>query len=161
VIVFTNTGPILALAGIGRLDLLAKLFGTVHAAAAVIDECRAGGPIAVPELSSIGWLTVVASSGPSVDHPRLAELDRGERDTIAAAHEARADYVIIDERLGRLAAERMGLAVVGSLGILAKAKAKGLIPSFRDATAGMLLAGIRFHPDLIEKVAASVGEGKS
>lgn len=95
-IVFTTTGPLIALARIEGIDLLPKLFGTVRAAAAVIEECRVGGPV--------------------------------------------------------------GLSLVGSLGMLAKAKVAGLLPSFREAAVGMLRAGIRFHPDLFEKVASRVSE---
>jgi predicted nucleic acid-binding protein len=158
VIVFTNTGPLIALASIERIDLLPKLFGTVRAAASVIEECRVGGPIVVPELVTCEWLTIVAWSESAGGHPCLAGLDRGEQDTLAAAHAARADLVVIDERLGRQAADRLGLSLVGSLGVLAKAKVEGLLPSFREAAAGMLRAGIRFHPDLVEKVASRVGE---
>lgn len=157
-IVFTNTSPLIALASIQRLDLLPRLFGTVRVTASVVEECRVGGTIMVPDLSAYAWLSIVSVAEELVEHPSLVDLDRGERDTIAAAHAANADRVIIDERLGRQAAEELGLSVVGSLGILAKAKTEGLVPSFRDAARGMLEAGIRFHPALIEKLAAHVGE---
>lgn len=157
-IVFTNTGPIIALSSIGRIDLLPALFGRVCAAASVIEECRVGGAIEVADLRILDWLTVVDRTDSGEPDSPLNALDRGERDTIAAALEARAELVIIDERLGRLAAERMGLRVIGSLGILAKAKSMGLVASFRGATSEMIRAGIRFHPRLIDKVAARVGE---
>ena len=42
-IVFCNTTPIIALASIDQLDLLPRLFGKIHVADAVINECTAGG----------------------------------------------------------------------------------------------------------------------
>jgi len=53
VIVFSNTTPFIALASIGRLDLLPQLFGKVHVAQSVIDECAEGGRILVPDLRSL------------------------------------------------------------------------------------------------------------
>lgn len=46
-IVYSNTTPFIALASIGRLELLPKIFGKVHVAEAVIEECAEGGRILV------------------------------------------------------------------------------------------------------------------
>jgi len=161
VTVFTNTGPLIALASIDSVELLQKVFGEVRVTSSVIDECDAGGSIVVPNLRSYEWLTIVEPPQVKDVHPSLLELDRGERDTIEAARAAEADLVIIDERLGRQVAERLGLTIVGSLGVLAKAKAAGFLPSFRDAAARMVRAGIRFHPDLIDRIATRVGEASA
>ena len=156
-IVVTNTGPLIALASIDRLDLLPTLFGSLTVAATVVEECAAGGPIAVPDLRGLEWLTVIEAA-PSNDWPTMRDLDRGERDTIAVALTHRAGLVIIDERIGRQAAAQLGLQITGTLGILAKAKTTGLIASFTTATDAMRKAGVRFHPALVGKIATVVGE---
>ncbi len=46
------------------------------------------------------------------------------------ASKCQADWVIIDEKIGRNMAEYLGLHVTGTLGVLLKAKQQGLIPSF-------------------------------
>lgn len=74
-IVVTNTGPLIALASIDRLDLLPTLFGSLTVAATVVEECAAGGPIAVPDLRGLEWLTVIEAA-PSNDWPTLRDLDR-------------------------------------------------------------------------------------
>lgn len=66
--------------------------------------------------------------------------------------------MIIDERIGRQAAAQLGLQITGTLGILAKAKTTGLLASFTTATDAMRKAGVRFHPALVGKIAAVVGE---
>lgn len=159
-IVFSNTTPLIALASVDALHLLPGLFGRIHVAASVAAECRAGGPINVPELSNLNWIEIVpmpAVATPGLRSP-LWELDAGERDTIELACMKKADLVIIDEKLGRNHAEFLGLKVTGTLGVLLKAKQQGLIPSFRAAGEGMRARGIHYSPALIARLAASVGE---
>jgi len=55
------------------------------------------------------------------------DLDRGEAETIALALEMGANLVLMDEREGRHMAQRLGLEVIGVVGILLAAKAEGLI----------------------------------
>ena len=156
-IVFSNTTPIIALASIGRLDLMPRLFGQVHVVNDVIDECAVGGAIPVPRLRTLEWVIEVVST-PVANPLMLLELDRGEKHTLDMALKAKADRVVIDEKLGRALAEYLGLSVTGTLGILLKAKQTGWISSFREAVTGMQARGIRYHPALIEKLAASIGE---
>lgn len=90
--------------------------------------------------------------------PALFELDRGERDTLLLAAQQVGSVVLMDEKLGRNLAEYMGLAVTGTLGILAKAKALGLIPSFSKAAFAMREQGIFFSEALVRKIAIRLGE---
>jgi predicted nucleic acid-binding protein len=156
-IVFSNTTPIIALSSIQRLDLLPRLFDRVHLVSEVIDECEAGGPIAVPALRETPWVQLVTST--PVSHPSiLLELDKGEKHTLDMAIKLNADWVIIDEKIGRNMAEYLGLRVTGTLGVLLKAKQQGLISSFRACVQDMQTQGIRYHPALIEELAQGIGE---
>jgi len=76
VIVVTNTGPLIALASVDRLDLLPTLFGSLTVAATVVEECAAGGPIAVPDLRGLEWLTIIEAA-PSNDWPTPGRLPCG------------------------------------------------------------------------------------
>jgi predicted nucleic acid-binding protein len=158
VIVFSNTTPLVALASVDALHLLPALFQRVHVAESVAAECRAGGPVIVPELSSFPWLELVPVPAPGVARSPLWELDAGERDTIELACARKADLVIIDEKLGRNHAEFLGLRITGTLGVLLKAKQSGLIPSFKATVEGMRARGIRYSPALVARLAASMGE---
>jgi len=51
----------------------------------------------------------------------LAKLDAGERDAITLATELQADRIIVDGREGRREAERRGIRVIGTLGVLREA----------------------------------------
>lgn len=156
-IVFSNTTPLISLASVDALSLLSALFGSIHVAEAVVTECRAGGPVVVPDLGALAWIRVVPPEPRSV-RPELWELDAGERQTIELALHHKADWVILDEKIGRNAAEFLGLHVTGTLGVLLKAKQQGLIPSFRGTAEAMRRQGIYYNQALIARLAARVGE---
>jgi predicted nucleic acid-binding protein len=125
-LVVVNTTPIIALSLIGELDLLQSLYEQVVMPSAVEAEVLAGGRdrIGISELQEASWLHTV-----SLQDPRradlLADLDRGEAEVLALAQELNADLVIIDERLARLHAKRLGLTITGTMGVLLKAKQLG------------------------------------
>lgn len=59
--------------------------------------------------------------------------------------------MVIDERLGRHHAQRLGLAVTGTLGVLLRAKADGLIPAVRPLVETLREEGIYLGARLIEE----------
>ena len=99
-VVFCNTTPFIALASINRLDLMPRCFGDVHVVTEVIDECTVGGRVKVPNLRMLDWVIPVVSQ-PVVHTTLLLELDKGEKHTIDMAKRNQADWVIIDEKIGR------------------------------------------------------------
>ncbi len=154
--IFSNTTPLFAFAALGKFDLLHHVHGELHVVAEVVRECEAGGPIQVPALNSLPWVRIVSS--PATPDPRFFMLDAGERDTISAALNARADWVLIDERLGRNLAEYHGLRVIGTLGTLLKARKLRLIPAFLPAVRELQEAGFWYHKPLVQRLATSLGE---
>jgi predicted nucleic acid-binding protein len=111
----------------------------------------------VPNLLTLPWVKVVGVQS-QLNLPALFELDRGERDTLLLAASQLRPLVLMDEKMGRNMAEYMGFQVTGTLGVLAKARAQGLIPSFVAAANGMRAQGIYFNAALIARIAARVGE---
>jgi predicted nucleic acid-binding protein len=69
------------------------------------------------------WLDV---QDPTHTDPSLT-LGRGEMAVISLALELKADCVLIDERKGYKAAQRRGLSVITTLGILEEAAHRGLV----------------------------------
>lgn len=155
-IVFSNTTPIIALSSVDRLDLFPALFQEIYVVDTVITECMAGGKISVPDLTGLPWVRIVSASGHQ--HNLLMNLDKGERDTLIKALRMKADYVIIDEKMGRNIAEYLGFSVTGTLGILLKAKQNGKITSFSNYVKIMRNLGIRYNINLVKRLAQQVGE---
>jgi uncharacterized protein len=58
-------------------------------------------------------------------------LDDGELEAMALAIELRAEVLLIDEALGRQAAGSLGIPIIGTLGILGRAKQAGRIENAR------------------------------
>jgi predicted nucleic acid-binding protein len=156
-IVFSNTTPIIALSSIQCLHLLPELFGEIHLVNEVLDECAVGGSIFVPPLLEMSWIKQVRST--PIHHASvLLELDKGEKHTLDMACKYQADWVVIDEKIGRNMAEYMGLRVTGTLGVLLKAKQQGLITSFLGSVKDMQAQGIYYQSTLINKLASTVDE---
>lgn len=149
--VFSNTTPLLAFSALGKFDLLGHLFGIINVVQSVSDECAYGGKILVPDLKCIPWMNIVED--PVELDPRFYTLDAGESNTISMAIQTGADIIIIDERQGRNLAEFYGAKVVGTLGVLLKAKKDGLIESFSDEVELLKRAGFWYDEKLVERLA--------
>jgi predicted nucleic acid-binding protein len=158
--VVLNTTPIIALALIGRLDLLQYLYSEVLIPPTVQAEVLVGGPGSpgVAELQRANWIRVV-----SLQDPRradlLSDLERGEAEVIALAQELNAGLVIIDERLARRHAKRLGLTLTGTLGVLLKAKELGFVPAVGPLINRLRQGGIRLDDVLVAEMLGLAGEG--
>lgn len=148
--IIINATPIIALALLDQLALLQPLYGTVLIPPAVQAEVLAGGArlIGVTELQHASWIKLTALQGPR-RADLLSDLDRGEAEVIALAQELNANLVIIDERLARRHAKRLGLTLTGTLGVLLKAKQNKLIPAIEPLIQTLLRNGIRLGDDVI------------
>lgn len=119
-VVVADTGPIHYLVLIDTVSVLPKLFGNVMIPMTVRNEMLAPNTPAVLRqwiLNAPKWLNVVPDPAPEPDL-NLARLDVGERNAIQLALLVKASLVLMDDRTGVLAAERRGLLVTGTLGIL-------------------------------------------
>jgi hypothetical protein len=163
VIVVSDAGPLIHLGAIGRLELIHRLWPDVLVPEAVFREVTvagAGMPGAA-EVMAASWLTVASPSNVDVVDALLASgLHRGEAEAIALAVELRADRLLIDERQGRLTAEGMRVPVIGSIGILVAAKARGEVERLAPLLADLRASGLWMSDALVARVLASVGENE-
>ena len=95
------------------------------------------------------WVTV---QSPKTMNLAL-NVDAGELEAICLAQEIHADAVLMDDRAGRNAALQCGLAVVGTIGLLEQAAARGLI-ELQPALARLRQTNVRLDPELINAALA-------
>ena len=158
-LVVVNSTPIIALSLMGELDLLCSLYDQVVVPSAVEAEVLAGGRdgIGSSELLEASWLRV-ASLQDARCADLLADLDRGEAEVLALAQELNADLVIIDERLARLHAKRLGLTLTGTLGVLLRAKHLGHVKAVAPLINRLRQGGIHLSDLVVTEVLALADE---
>ncbi len=149
--IVTNTGPLIALSLVERLDILHALYEPVLVPAPVHAEMLHGGKTAqgVQAYSRAVWLNVQSLIA-EVEPLLQATLDAGEASVIQLARERAIPLVLIDERKGRKIARAVyDLRVIGTAGILLQAKRQGLISQVAPLLFNMREAGYRMHDAII------------
>ncbi|NMF86715.1 DUF3368 domain-containing protein [Nodosilinea sp. P-1105] len=162
-IVVSDTSPLSGLAIAGYLSLLEQIYDEVIIPVAVANELRRGGQDdpRITEVLALDWVEVQQPKNLALVETLQADqnLDRGESEAIALALELKADELLIDERLGRREASRLGLSITGLLGILLVAKRRGLVGAIRPIMDDLINeAGFRVSSQLYADVLAMAGE---
>ncbi len=153
-IVVSNSSPLIALARIRQLDLLATFYKHTLIPAEVHQEVTVAGRglPGAEEVRNAKWIAVASPKSPA--DPSLAQvcqsLGAGERGAILLAKSFQADLILLDEWKARRVARDAGLAVLGCLGILEAGARKGLIPDLRQTYMDLLRNGIRFDIKLLQ-----------
>jgi hypothetical protein len=158
--IVVNTSPWIFLSVCGQISLLEKLYNEVYIPASVRDEIMSGGRqgIGVRELELSPWIKIEKASDPE-KIKLLYELEQGEAEVIILAKEKGIDQVLIDEKVARMQAKVLGLKVIGTLGLLLKAKRKGLLLSIKPFIDKILKSGIWIKEDIVEGILKEAGEG--
>ncbi len=124
-IVVSNTSPVIAFGKLNRFSILEAVFGRIIIPSYVfleLNNLKYKDEINLKE-------SVFKTEEISFVDPLLEkELDRGEAEAITLALKKNADWLIIDERKGRNIAKNVyGINIIGTAGILLKAKESGII----------------------------------
>jgi uncharacterized protein len=131
-VVVSDTSPIRALAHIDRLALLQDLFGEVLVPPAVVAELESPKSNLPPlHVRHLPFVRIQSPTDRVVVNELLTTLHAGESEAIALALEVHAEAVLIDEAEARNVAMERGLDTIGVLGILLRAKRKGLLGSIK------------------------------
>jgi uncharacterized protein len=151
-IVVCNTTPLIALSLVDQLHLLQALYQSVLIPPAVHREVSRGGSrgVGVGALKASTWIRVVELRDPARAE-LLSDLDRGEAEVLALALKLDAEIVIIDEKLARRHAKRLGVPLTGTLGVLLRAKRQRLIGEIRPFVEQLRRGGIRLSDAVVEE----------
>ena len=164
-IVVSDTTPLISLIKINKLSILEKLFGKVFIPIKVFEELTTNYSFKdEAELikNSIFIEVISVKNIDSVEIFRRATgLDRGESEAIVLTDEMNADLLLMDERHGRHIAKKMGLAVVGTLGVLYSAyeeeilTKEDVINCLDELKKSNIRISDSLHNDLMDKIKCS------
>jgi predicted nucleic acid-binding protein len=151
----SNSSPLIALARIQRLDLVPVILQSVLVPPAVAREIAPSIPV-LPR-----WLEVRAPTRSASGLTSRGRLGDGEWEAIALAVELGISAIVIDDRPARRLAEKAGLNVIGTLGLLLEAKRAGHIRTIRAELDKLLETSFFVSPHLYDQLLIMAGEHRS
>lgn len=116
-IIVSDTGPLIILSKINRLDLLHSFFTKVLITPVVFNEITAKNDQAKNTLLKTDFIQITDLSKKKEYLKLQKVLDDGEASGIALAKE-RSIPLLIDEKKGRKIAKQIGIEIIGFLGVL-------------------------------------------
>lgn len=158
--VVADSGPLIAFARLGLLRLLPRHFDEVQVPGEVFAECtvhpQRPGAKAIIAARDSGLFECVEVSGAeqlAADHL----LDRGEASALVLARDHTCP-ALVDERKGRRVAQRLGIPVVGTVGVLLAARKAGDIGALAPLFDALSAFGYRIPADLTQEALRRAGE---
>jgi predicted nucleic acid-binding protein len=160
-IVVSDTSALSNLALVDQIWLLEAIYQTVIIPDVVAHELAAASNPTISAILQLDWIQTQSLTNPQLANQLQQDrgLDAGEANAIALALDLQADDLLIDERLGRQEAIRLGLSIIGILGILLVAKQRSLIPQVQPVMDALInQAGFRVSPQLYQRILALAQE---
>lgn len=154
--VIVNTTPLIALADIGQLDLLRKLYTEIMIPDAVDYEILSEPARTL--VSAAGWIKVKNIAGMEKRSLFRSRLHSGEIEVILLAQETAADLLIMDDNAAKKTAKFLGFTVTGTMGVLLRAKREGLITAVKPLLEGLIEDGLFVSPAVQNYVLEQAGE---
>jgi predicted nucleic acid-binding protein len=125
-VVVSDTTPLNYLIQLGQIEVLQRRFRRIIIPNAVLGEMlHPKAPMAVRDWAKSlpGWTEVRSP----IRRISLTGLGIGERDALSLALELKADLTLMDDLAARYEATNLGLAVAGTIGLIAEAHRLGWI----------------------------------
>lgn len=160
--IVSNTGPIIALAKIGKLALLKELAPELLIPPTVYRElfAKIGRESQAIEQAIADFIRVieVKEIDPEIEIA-IARLDEGEKQAIALASTFTEEIVLLlDDRAGRRVAQQLGFPTTGSIGVLLRLQEKGAIENVGALLLEMRERGYWLSDKVIEVAKRLAGE---
>jgi predicted nucleic acid-binding protein len=155
-VVVCDSDPLIALGRLDKLGLLFELFQDLQVPRAVLAECVLRPELAnakrIQSAVSIGLLLLCEAQPVRVDG-----LGAGESAAIGRAMEIGA-ALLADDLAARHYAQGLGLTLIGTLGVLVRAKRKGLVPAVRPLVEQLRAGGQRLSHSAVAEALTAAGE---
>jgi predicted nucleic acid-binding protein len=148
-IIISDTSCLVVLDKINQLNLLQALYDTVIVTPTIVAEFGK----TLPE-----WFNVLASSNHSLQSLLEETIDPGEASAIALAAETKDSVLILDDLRARKVAISLGITITGTLGVIAAAKKRGIIPAARPLFEQIRATDFRISDNFLAAILAELGE---
>ena len=79
------------------------------------------------------------------------QIGAGESEAIALALELGNVFVLLDDKKARQIAKQLGLEIIGTIGLILRAKRKGLIEKVKPVLNELIMAGFRIKVNLYQE----------
>jgi predicted nucleic acid-binding protein len=144
--IISDSFPLIALAKIGRFELLRDLFKELCISKAVhrvvvVHGAEKIGEKEVTHGIKKGWIKVIEVRE---REPYALLLGEGEGETIALAKERRTRLVIMDDRKGYILAKALGISVIGTPGVILLAYKSGMTSNIKNELDNLRESGFWF-----------------
>ncbi len=155
-----DTTLLLYLGRIGQAQLLPALFEPVCVPEQVALELDMGRLARRDTINPrlLDWVALASVSQRDINTLPSNRLGVGEQAVIAYAQFNPGHVAGLDDRQARLLAERLGLTVVGTIGVLLRAKQANLISAVQPLLDAVQSEGFRLGIDLYQKALRLAGE---
>ncbi|GAA3959801.1 DUF3368 domain-containing protein [Mucilaginibacter dorajii] len=148
-VIITDTSCFSLLYKLNALELLHQLFRTVITTPEIAAEFNAELP---------DWVIIQTVVNRSLQQEFLQYIDPGEASAIALASEIPFDFLILDDSDARRFAEKLGMPVKGTIGLLLIAKNRELIPLLKPYFDLIQQTNFRIAQTILDKVLRDAGE---
>jgi len=155
-----NASPIILYARICRLDVIERLAPRVIVPATVIEEIQAGMRRDGTAKDATAW--ALQYQQPDISIPTTVErwdLGPGESQVISFCLQGER-WAVLDDRMARRCISAHGLQMIGSLGMILRARKLGLIDAARPWVYKLKDEGMYVEVSLIERALSAIGEGQ-
>ena len=151
--IIVNSTPLIALAKVNMLELLKEMYGQIIIPEAVYREVMEKGDVAAQRVeAALEWIDV-RKVDPNLERRMYrAKLHDGEVEVMLLAQIIGADAVVIDDGAARKTAEYLELPLTGTLGIMIKAKQRGLLDAVMPVVQQMEQNGIYFSKEIKDRI---------
>jgi predicted nucleic acid-binding protein len=147
--IISDTSCLIVLSKIGEMDLLKKVYGSIFTTQDIASEFGDS----LPE-----WIEVLEVKDPFRQQLLELQIDKGESSAIALALEMPGSTVILDDFKARKIAIKLGIQVTGTLGVIIRAKQKGVLSSIKPFLEKLKQTNFRLSPELELEALKMAGE---
>jgi len=156
--VVSNSTCIIALLRVGRLAILKDLFERILIPEEVYREIYVDGKEGFIEFEGADFFEVKKIKNKRFFNLLRELIDDGEAASIILALEENANLIILDDKDARKIAEKLGLKVIGTAGILLLAKRKGVVKEIKPILEEMRVSGFYLSDSIVKIVLKEADE---